>query len=153
MVEEPATLSQQSTLSIDTECVWALWSVSLRLEMLCSSLEVNKGHGVALQPPETAMLEKMKYRGGEVTDRFLVNFMTHQVSRIEVCSFPLPRYLLLIKISDVHLHPRYPPSSNRSLRSVRPRPASSTHGRRPQCLGSTTARIEEIQGQIRGARA
>ena len=84
MVEEPATLSQQSKLSIDTECVWALWSVSLRLEMLCSSLEVNKGSGVALQPPETAMLEKMKHRGGEVTDRFLVNFMTHQVSRIEV---------------------------------------------------------------------
>lgn len=85
-VEEPATLSQQTQLSIDTETVWALWSVSLRLEMLCSSLEEEKGAQVPLQPPETAMLEKMKYRGGEVTDRFLVNFMTHQVSRIEVCS-------------------------------------------------------------------
>jgi adenylate cyclase len=84
MDEEPATLSQQSTLSIDTDCVWALWSVSLRLEMLCSSLEDNRGPGVTLQPPETAMLEKMKHRGGEVTDRFLVNFLTHQVSRIEV---------------------------------------------------------------------
>ena len=84
MVEEPATLSQQSQLSIDTENVWALWSVSLRLEMLCSSLEGEKGSQIPLQPPETAMLEKMKYRGGEVTDRFLVNFMTHQISRIEV---------------------------------------------------------------------
>jgi len=84
-VEEPATLSQQTQLSIDTDCVWALWSVSLRLEMLCSSLEVERGHNVALQPPETAMLEKMKHRGGEVTDRFLVNFLTHQVSRIETC--------------------------------------------------------------------
>ena len=83
-VEEPATLSQQTQLSIDTEMVWALWSVSLRLEMLCSSLEGEKGGQVPLQPPETAMLEKMKYRGGEVTDRFLVNFMTHQISRIEV---------------------------------------------------------------------
>jgi adenylate cyclase len=91
MVEEPATLSQQSTLSIDTDCVWALWSVSLRLEMLCSSLEENKGQGVTLQPPETAMLEKMKHRGGEVTDRFLVNFLTHQVSRIEVRNAPVSR--------------------------------------------------------------
>lgn len=84
-VEEPAALSQQSQLSIDTDCVWALWNVSLRLEMLCSSLEAEKGHNVALQPPETAILEKMKHRGGEVTDRFLVNLLTHQVSRIEVC--------------------------------------------------------------------
>ncbi|CZT02953.1 hypothetical protein WAI453_012178 [Rhynchosporium graminicola] len=84
-VEEPASLSQQTQLSIDTDCVWALWSVSLRLEMLCSSLEVPKGQNVALQPAETAMLEKMKNRGGEVTDRFLVNFLTHQVSRIETC--------------------------------------------------------------------
>jgi adenylate cyclase len=87
MVEEPATLSQQTQLSIDTESVWALWKVSLRLEMLCSSLEVDPGSGVPLQPPETAMLEKMKHRGGEVTDRFLVNFLTHQVSRIEVNTF------------------------------------------------------------------
>ncbi|CZR50471.1 probable adenylate cyclase [Phialocephala subalpina] len=84
MAEEPATLSQSTQLSIDTESVWALWSVSLRLEMLCSSLEVGTDQGVALQPPETAMLEKMKHRGGEVTDRFLVNFLTHQVSRIEL---------------------------------------------------------------------
>jgi len=40
--EEPATLSKQTQLSIDTDSVWALWSVSLRLEMLCSSLEVEK---------------------------------------------------------------------------------------------------------------
>lgn len=84
-VEEPATLSKQTQLTIDTDSVWALWSVSLRLEMLCSSLEVDKGQAVALQPPETAMLEKMKHRGGEVTDRFLVHFLTHQVSRIETC--------------------------------------------------------------------
>lgn len=93
MSEEPATLSQQSQLSIDTDAVWALWNVSLRLEMLCSALETNKGQGVPLQAPETAMLEKMKHRGGEVTDRFLVNFLTHQVSRIEVCYY-IPFYIL-----------------------------------------------------------
>jgi adenylate cyclase len=94
MVEEPASLSQQSQLSIDTDCVWALWSVSLRLEMLCSSLEEKPGNSVPLQAPETAMLEKMKHRGGEVTDRFLVNFLTHQVSRIEVSTKFSYYYLL-----------------------------------------------------------
>jgi adenylate cyclase len=54
----------------------------LRLEMLCSSLEST---GVtSLKPPETALLERMKQREGEVTDRFLVNFVEHQISRIEV---------------------------------------------------------------------
>jgi len=84
----PATLSQETKLSIDTDIVWALWGITLRLEMLCYNLEENKGSNVQLQPPETAMLEKMKYRGGEVTDRFLVNFLMHQVSRIEVCEPP-----------------------------------------------------------------
>jgi adenylate cyclase len=83
-LETPASLSLRSQLSIDREMIWALWNVSLRLEMLCSSLETEKGQFVELQPPETAMLEKMKNRGGEVTDRFLIHFMTHQLSRIEV---------------------------------------------------------------------
>ena len=69
-------------LTVDTENVWDLWNVSLRLEMLCSALEST---GVsALKPPETALLERMKQRTNEVTDRFLVNFAEHQISRIEV---------------------------------------------------------------------
>jgi adenylate cyclase len=71
-----------SELSIDTENVWDLWNVSLRLEMLCSTLE-NPGT-MELKPPETALLERMKSRGGEITDRFLINFVEHQISRIEV---------------------------------------------------------------------
>ncbi|KAK0263922.1 hypothetical protein B0A54_02574 [Friedmanniomyces endolithicus] len=51
--------------------------------MLCSSLE-STGASV-LKPPETALLERMKSRSGEVTDRFLVNFVEHQISRIETC--------------------------------------------------------------------
>ena len=35
---------------------------------------------------KTALLERMKQREGEVTDRFLVNFVEHQISRIEVSS-------------------------------------------------------------------
>ncbi|KAG9238366.1 adenylate cyclase, partial [Amylocarpus encephaloides] len=83
--EQPASLSRKTQLSIDTDTVWSLWAVSLRLEMLCSSLEDGKGKGVSLQAPETAVLERMKSKGGEVTDRFLVNFLNHQVSRIETC--------------------------------------------------------------------
>ncbi|CAK7563211.1 MAG: hypothetical protein SEPTF4163_001074 [Sporothrix epigloea] len=65
------------------EVVWALWRVSLRLEMLCSSLEQASGSG--LQPPETELLERMKQRGANVTERFLLNFLAHQISRIETC--------------------------------------------------------------------
>jgi len=74
---------RDSQLTIDTEDVWKLWSVSLRLEMLCSTLE-NPG-STQLKAPETALLEKMKETGGEITDRFLLNFVEHQISRIEVC--------------------------------------------------------------------
>ncbi|KAF6830796.1 adenylate cyclase (protein phosphatase 2C) [Colletotrichum plurivorum] len=82
-VDKPAILQAGSELAFDTEDIWALWRVSLRLEMLCSSLENVSGRG--LQPPETELLERMKHRGGEVTERFLLNFMEHQVSRIETC--------------------------------------------------------------------
>lgn len=83
IVDKPASLPAGSELTFDPEIIWALWRVSLRLEMLCSTLEEMSGHG--LQPPETELLERMKQRGGEVTERFLMNFMEHQVSRIETC--------------------------------------------------------------------
>ncbi|KAF2240879.1 PP2C-domain-containing protein [Trematosphaeria pertusa] len=76
-----------SQLTIDTDNVWDLWNVSLRLEMLCSTLE-NPG-SAELKPPETALLERMKSRGGEITDRFLINFVEHQISRIETCATTL----------------------------------------------------------------
>lgn len=73
--------------AINPEIIWALWKVSLRLEMLCSSLEQISGTG--LQPPETLLLERMQQRrGGDLTDRFLVHFMEHQISRIEVSKSP-----------------------------------------------------------------
>ena len=77
-----AKKTRNSQLTIDTDSVWDLWNVSLRLEMLCSSLE-NTGIN-SLKAPETALLEKIKHGGGEITDRFLLNFVEHQISRIEV---------------------------------------------------------------------
>ncbi|KAI1003589.1 Adenylate cyclase [Podosphaera aphanis] len=84
-LDSPAKLSETTQLNFDTDCIWALWNVSLRLEMLCSSLEVPKGGEVVLQVPETGMLEKIRKKGGEVTDQLLVNFLAHQVTRIESC--------------------------------------------------------------------
>lgn len=80
--DKPASLGKNSELSFDPNLIWSLWKVSLRLEMLCSTLEEIRGPG--LQPPETELLDRMKTRAGEVTEGFLVNFMEHQVSRIEV---------------------------------------------------------------------
>ena len=85
--DKPAMLSPDSQLAINPDDIWSLWHVALRLEMLCSTLEDEGGRG--LQPPETELMERMKQRGGEVTERFLVNFMEHQVSRIEVGSITL----------------------------------------------------------------
>ena len=79
---EPASLQPGSVLDFDTEYIWALWNISLRLEMLCSALE-NPG-ATSLRQPEKSVLERMKNRGGEVTDRFLVSYLEHQVTRIEV---------------------------------------------------------------------
>ena len=106
----PATVAQGGELAFDPEVIWALWRVSLRLEMLCSTLEEGSDRG--LQPPETELLDRMKQRGGEVTERFLVNFMEHQVSRIEVCcpkairdvAGPRLEIGLLTLCTDVHLH-------------------------------------------------
>jgi adenylate cyclase len=80
---EDAAKRGDTELTIDPQNVWDLWNVSLRLEMLCSTLE-NPGT-VELKAPETALLERMKNRSNELTDRFLLNFVEHQVSRIEVC--------------------------------------------------------------------
>jgi adenylate cyclase len=89
--DKPAMLSPDSQLAINPDDIWSLWHVALRLEMLCSTLEDVGRRG--LQPPETELMERMKQRGGEVTERFLMNFMEHQVSRIEVCFLFLHHYL------------------------------------------------------------
>lgn len=110
---KPATLSPDSQLAVNPDEVFGLWKVALRLEMLCSTLEEVGGRG--LQPPETELVERLKQRGGEVTERFLLNFLEHQVSRIEVCfcyTTPSPlspgKFGINRLCSDVRLHPRRP---------------------------------------------
>lgn len=112
--QQSSRKTENSALTIDTDTVWDLWNVSLRLEMLCSTLECTGS--TSLKPPETALLEWIKQRGGEVTDRFLVNFVEHQISRIEVSffhpfspPFGLRRIVFTDSVFlDLHLQPRPP---------------------------------------------
>ena len=105
---EPASKQPNSALEFDTEYLWALWNVGLRLEMLCSALE--SAGSTVLKKPEMSVLERMKNRGGEVTDRFLISYLEHQVVRIEVGDilqlYPskLPK---LMRIIGVHCYTRF----------------------------------------------
>jgi adenylate cyclase len=76
-------MAADSTLAIGVDNVWDLCAVALRMEALCNSLENPNCTG--LKAPETAFLERIKEGGGEITDRFLLNIVEHQVSRIETC--------------------------------------------------------------------
>lgn len=71
-----------SKLDLQTPELWALWEVSLRLEMLCSALEDIESTGI--RKPETSNLERIKNNGGEVSDDVLMGILDHQISRIEV---------------------------------------------------------------------
>ena len=84
--KDRAIMARDSQLTMETQNVWDLWHVCLRLEMICSALESPDSKN--LRPPETAMLEQMKNRGGEVSDRFLLNIVEHQTTRIEVRRTP-----------------------------------------------------------------
>ena len=81
---------------IDAEVVWALWRVSLRLEMICSTLEQSEGLGA---PPETELLERLKSHGAEITDRFLYRFLEHQISRVEVRTNLSAEYRKLLTVN------------------------------------------------------
>ncbi|MBE3045649.1 hypothetical protein IMZ48_24505, partial [Candidatus Bathyarchaeota archaeon] len=66
--------------AVDSGLVWATWKVALRLEMLCSALEMGQTGVPPL--PEVELLERIRMLG-DVSETFLVHFLSHQVSRIE----------------------------------------------------------------------
>ena len=82
---EPGTLGAESELGkvLKSDDVWALWDLALRLEMLCSCLE-NPEKAAGLKKPEMSLLDRMREQGGEITDKFMLNLLEHQVTRIEV---------------------------------------------------------------------
>ena len=143
--QNPSTKTRNSKLTIETDTIWDLWNVSLRLEMLCSSLESTGS--ATLKPPETALLEKTKHGGGEITDRFLVNFVEHQISRIEVCFVPkLPSSTLLIFTIDLHLYPCRP--QHGPTFQGWPVHAGLSHGRNPRRSRVTACRAEDTERAI-----
>jgi len=76
---------QLSQLSIDPGTTYKLWRISLRLEMLCDSLEHLDGTVVRLKDPQYEILDRMKNRSGDVTDQFMIGLLTHIIARIEAC--------------------------------------------------------------------
>ncbi len=89
-VSDPGTLGKESELSanLKTDHVWALWDLALRLEMLCSCLE-NPEKAAKLKKPELSLLDRMREQGGEITDKFMLNLLEHQVVRVEVGLLPV----------------------------------------------------------------
>lgn len=85
--DKPAVIVPTGDMVFDPEIIWSLWRISLRLEMLCSSLESGVSSGP--QSPETELLERIKSRGGEISERSMFNFLEHQVIRIETCATTL----------------------------------------------------------------
>lgn len=82
LASEPATIARDSKLSVEMKMIWDLWDLSLRLEMICSA--ISTPGPTSLRAPETAMMESIKSRGVEISDRLLLNIVEQQVTRIEV---------------------------------------------------------------------
>jgi adenylate cyclase len=129
--EETHAKEWVTKLAIEPESVWALWKLSLRLEMLCTQLE--EGKDALLRGPNLEMMEKTKIMGGEVSDEFLIGFLTHLVTRTEVSysilfvfnslCYALSFSLLISCKKDRHintLHPSTRPSTRLHAKAVRP---------------------------------
>ncbi|KAL2814501.1 hypothetical protein BJX63DRAFT_200200 [Aspergillus granulosus] len=80
----PSTISKHSQLEIQTDLIWRLWDVTLRLERLCGALE-HPGDA-CLKEPNQALVNTIKKHGGELADSTVVSLVEQQVTRIEVRS-------------------------------------------------------------------
>ncbi|KAL4765872.1 adenylate cyclase acyA [Aspergillus foveolatus] len=78
----PTTISQHSQLQIQTEAIWRLWEITLRLERLCGALE-HPGDP-RLDKPNSALFDIIRKHGGELADSSVVSLIEQQVTRIEV---------------------------------------------------------------------
>jgi adenylate cyclase len=80
--EAPATIARSSQLELQTDLIWRLWEITLRLERLCSSLEDPVD--TRLKEPNVALFNVVKNRGGELADSTVLSLVEQQVTRIEV---------------------------------------------------------------------
>lgn len=80
--EAPAKIAQSSKLNLSTDILWQLWEVTLRLEAICSSLEMPGQ--TTLNNPNRSLVNAIKRGGGELADAAIVGLVDMQVTRIEV---------------------------------------------------------------------
>ncbi|KAJ5452763.1 Ras-association [Penicillium cf. griseofulvum] len=78
-----ATMSPDNQLDIQTNVIWRLWEVTLRLERLCGALEHPTEP--SLREPNVALFNMVKRHGGELNDSTVLSLVDQQVTRIEVC--------------------------------------------------------------------
>jgi len=77
----PATINPNSELDLETDVIWELWEIMLRLESLCSTLETP---GQAnLNKPNRALYNMVRNTGGELADSTILTLIDQQVTRIE----------------------------------------------------------------------
>lgn len=91
---QPGQKAKDSHLTFETETLWDMWNVVLRLEALCGTLEIEGATEV--RTPEHGLLNWLKTKGGEISDEMILGVLEHQLTRIEVSQkLPLQCALLL----------------------------------------------------------
>ena len=87
--EAPRTQAQTlafNKLNIDTGNLWKLYEVAMRLELLCSTLEITGAQ--TIREPSIDMMERLRSAMGDVVEHYLISFVELCVARIEVRFFP-----------------------------------------------------------------
>ncbi|KAJ5550519.1 hypothetical protein N7535_001538 [Penicillium sp. DV-2018c] len=87
-----ATISPHNQLDIQTNVIWRLWEVTLRLERICGAMEQPSDPN--LREPNVALFNMVKRHGGELNDSTVISLIDQQVTRIEVSITHLPMYYL-----------------------------------------------------------
>jgi adenylate cyclase len=78
----PVTLQVDSQLDIDPNLLWGLWDLTLRLERLCSGLEVPSAQHHST--PKVSLMNAIQNGGGEMTDSAILGLLDIQITRLEV---------------------------------------------------------------------
>lgn len=78
----PVTLQVNSQLDIDPDFIWGLWDITLRLERLCSCLEVPSP--LHHNTPKGSLMNAIQNGGGEMTDSAILGLLDIQITRLEV---------------------------------------------------------------------
>jgi hypothetical protein len=149
--KKPTTISRHSELEIQTDLIWRLWDITLRLERICGSLEYPGE--TTLREPNVALFNIIKNHGGELADSTVVGLVEHQVTRIEV-RIPLPRVLLRIEtplltrvVGDGQYACRATYDAALQARRPADRPCGA-HQRGHAATADPTCRVQGVKGAL-----